>query len=58
MFYLLGSANVERSFSILNHIRSSRRHSLIPDTLKKLLFIRNNAPKDVTKFDGIIYAVY
>ena len=56
--FIIGSADVERSFSILNHIRYNRRHSLDSETLNQLMFIRNNGPKDLTKFNGIPYVVY
>lgn len=40
-----GSAHAERSFSILNHIRTKRRASLNPSQVKHLMRIRMNGPR-------------
>ena len=57
-FFILGSTDVERSFSILNYIRYNRCHKLDSETLNQLMFIRKNGLKDLTKFNDIPYAVY
>ena len=41
----IGSADVERAFSILSHIRDQRRSKLIPYHLEGLMRIRLNGPK-------------
>lgn len=40
----ISTAEVERGFSILSHIRYDRRSSLLPTTLRDILFIRVNGP--------------
>ena len=52
----IGSADAERSFSILFHIRSKRRNSLAPETLQDFLRIRMNGPRNVFEFAAIHYA--
>ena len=56
--FIIGSANVERSFSILNHIRPERRHSLSPDVLNALMMIRNNGQKSTKKLDAKFYSKF
>ena len=53
-----GSFDVERSFSVLNHIRMSSRHNLNAEHIRQMMLIRINGPKDASKFDGIPYALY
>ena len=55
---MLGSSDVERSFSILNHIRNSRRHRLTPESLNNLMRIRLNGPAKLSKFNSMKYAKY
>ena len=52
----IGSADAERSFSALFHIRSKRRSRLKPKTLEHFLRIRLNGPKDISKFAAVKYA--
>ena len=52
----VSSADAERAFSILFHIRSTRRSRLSPLNLEDLLRIRMNAPKDIYKFPAEEYA--
>ena len=52
----IGSADCERAFSILFHIRTKRRAKLTPQHLEDLLRIRMNGPKDPTKFAAFKYA--
>ena len=52
----ISSADAERAFSILFHIRSTRRSRLSPLNLEDLLRIRMNAPKDIYKFPAEEYA--
>jgi len=40
----VSTAEVERGFSILKHIRYDRRSRLTPDTLKDIMFLRINGP--------------
>lgn len=49
---------MERSFSILNHIRGNRRKNLLPETLDALMNIRNNGPRNINKFDSMACAKY
>ena len=52
----IGSADCERAFSILFHIRSKCRSTLAPDTIQNLMRIRLNGPKDIQKFPALEYA--
>ena len=52
----IGSADCERAFSILFHIRSKRRSTLAPDTIQNLMRIRLNGPKNIQKFPALEYA--
>ena len=52
----IGSADAERSFSILFHIRNKRRSRLTPDHLEDFLRIRFNGPKNLEEFASIKYA--
>ena len=52
----IGSADAERSFSTLFHIRTKRRSRLKPSTLDNFLRIRLNGPKDIRKFPAIKFA--
>lgn len=51
-----GSADAERAFSILKHIKYDRRSSLTSAHLDDLLRIRINGPNDVSKFSAARYA--
>jgi len=52
----IGSADAERSFSIMNHIRTSRRSRLKPENLESLMRVRMNGPKDLDTFRARDYA--
>lgn len=51
-----GSAEAERGFSIMNHIKYDRRSRLSPKHLEALLRIRINGPDDMNTFVAIKYA--
>ena len=51
----VGSADVERAFSILTHIRDSRRSQLTAEHIKDALLIRMNGPSPA-EFNSIKYA--
>ena len=52
----LGSADAERGFSILFHIRNSRRSRLTGKHLEGYLRLRINGPKKISKFQAVTYA--
>ncbi len=52
----IGSADAERGFSVMNHVRTKRRSRLNGDTLDAILRIRINGPKELSKFDAPSYA--
>lgn len=52
----IGSAEAERGFSIFNHIKSSRRSSMIRKHVENLMRIRINGPDDLEKFSAHKYA--
>jgi hypothetical protein len=52
----IGSADAERAFSILNHIRTKRRSSLTGKTINNLMRIRMNGPRKLEKFSALKYA--
>ena len=52
----IGSADAERSFSALFHIRTKRRSKLLPKNLEHFLRIRLNGPKDISKFPAQKFA--
>jgi len=52
----IGSADAERGFSVMNHIRTSRRSRLTPDYLDGLMRIRINGPNKIEQFPSIRYA--
>ena len=52
----IGSADAERAFSTLFHIRSKRRARLSAEHLESYLRIRMNGPKDIRQFASLNYA--
>ena len=52
----LSSADAERGFSTLFHIRSSKRSRLTPEHLESYLRLRLNGPKEISKFQAVTYA--
>jgi hypothetical protein len=50
------SADAERAFSIMKHIKSSRRTRMALKTLDGLMRVSLNGPKDLTKFPAAKYA--
>ena len=52
----IGSADAERGFSVLFHIRSSRRSKLSPGTLDAFMRLRLNGVKNLQHFPAIFYA--
>ena len=52
----VGSADAERGFSTLFHIRSKRRARLTREHLEMHLRIRLNSNKDITQFPAMFYA--
>lgn len=52
----IGSADAERGFSIMNHVRTARRSKLQGNTLDNLLRIRINGPKEIQNFNAAKYA--
>lgn len=50
------SADAERSFSIMNHIKYDRRASLNSETLDYLMRLRINGPKQLDRFASAKYA--
>lgn len=53
----VGSAEAERGFSIMNHIRGDgRRSRLIPQHLEDILRIRINGPNNIEEFPAVKYA--
>lgn len=51
----MGSADAERSFSIMSHIRTSRRSRLASSTLDALMRIRINGPDSLNSFNALKY---
>ena len=52
----MGSADAERGFSIMNHVRTSRRSRLTPHHLDDIMRIRINGPKNIKQFPASHYA--
>jgi len=52
----IGSADAERGFSIMNHIRTNRRASIKPATLDAIMRIRINGPDNLEQFDAQKYS--
>jgi hypothetical protein len=52
----IGSADAERGFSTLFHIRNKRRARLSRQTLEDFVRLRMNTPKDLKKFPAVHYA--
>lgn len=52
----VGSADAERGFSIMNHIRNKRRKSLTSEHLDALMRVRLNGPNNIERFSAIKYA--
>lgn len=52
----IGSADAERGFSIMNHIKSPRRAQITTNHLNDMLRIRINGPNDINKFGPRKYA--
>ena len=50
------SADVERSFSIMNHIKYDRRASLTSKNLDHIMRLRINGPKSLDRFPSAKYA--
>lgn len=54
---LVGSAEAERGFSIMNHIRGDgRRSRLSPEHLQDIVRIRVNGPDEIEQFPAVRYA--
>jgi hypothetical protein len=51
----IGSADAERSFSIMNHIRNKRRSRLSDEAMDALIRVRFNGPDDLEKFNPTKY---
>lgn len=51
----IGNAEAERGFSIMNHIRTSRRSLLQPTTLDALMRVRINGPDQIEQFKAYKY---
>lgn len=52
----IGSAEAERAFSVLNHIKNKRRSSLKPKHIQDIMRIRLNGPNELEKFPASRYA--
>lgn len=52
----IGSAEAERAFSVLNHIKNKRRSSLKPKHIQHIMRIRLNGPNELEKFPASRYA--
>jgi hypothetical protein len=52
----IGSADAERGFSIMNHIRTNRRASIKSATLDAMMRIRINGPDKLEQFDAQKYS--
>lgn len=52
----IGSADAERGFSVMNHIKGERRSRLTGKHVEDLMRIRINAPDDLRKFPAAKYA--
>ena len=50
----IGSAEAERGFSIMNHVRTKRRSKLLGSTIENIMRIRMNGP-ELDKFDAYPY---
>jgi len=53
----VGSADVERGFSIFDHFRISRRGRLTPKHIEDITRIRVNSP-DINTFDATLYTLH
>ena len=53
----VGTADVERSFSVLNHFNSTRRSRLTPKHVQDITRIRVNGPP-IYEFDPTKYALH
>lgn len=53
-----GSAEAERGFSIMNHLKAERRSNLSPKPVEDELRIRINGPNDMNLFAAGKYAKY
>ena len=54
----IGSSDVERSFSILNQIKTKQRGNLESPTIDALVRIKLNGPDEISKFRAMKYAKY
>lgn len=54
----IGSADAERGFSTMKHIKSSRRRRLTNHHLKDIMRIRINTADEIEKFPATKYAQY
>lgn len=52
----IGSAEAERGFSIMNHVKSDRRNRLSPKVLEDIMRVRMNTNDDIEKFAARKYA--
>lgn len=52
----VGTADAERGFSIMNHIKNKRRGSLNSEHLDAIMRIRINGPSNIEKFSAMKYA--
>jgi hypothetical protein len=52
----IGSADAERAFSIMNHIRTKRRSQLSDQNMEALLRIRLNGPNELERFNPTKYS--
>lgn len=52
----IGSADAERGFSVMNHVKSSRRSRITPKHLEDSMRIRINGPDELEKFPASKYA--
>ena len=50
------SADAERSFSIMNHIKYDRRSRITSENLDNWMRIRINGPKEIDRFPSANYA--
>jgi hypothetical protein len=53
----VGSADIERGFSVLNYVYSDRRHSLTKEHIEDIVRINVNGP-DLKNFDALAYALH
>ena len=52
----MGSADAERAFSVMNHIKNKRRSRMGEITLEELLRIRLNGPSRLEQFPAAKYS--